>query len=128
MSRVAWLLLAALVPAQAIAQQVGSSLPHAPTAAIEAAPPDAPPMAVRPNDDERLVLPPAPPTDAPAPPPAPGSTTVQVDAEARPPENATPRFLFRDVTDRSSPAVKSLPERAAAIEAMRQSLGQGGPR
>ena len=58
----------------------------------------------------------------------PGTQTVTVGDDAPPPENATPRFLFRDVTDRTSPTVKSLPERAAAVESLRQSVKQGGPR
>ena len=126
MRRVAWLLIVGLAPALAAAQQLGPVLPPAP-AAIEAAPPDAPPMAIRQQDAERLAPPPRPP--AVPPPPPTSSATVQVSSEARPPENDTPGFLFRDVTERSSPSVKTLPERAAAVEALRRSLGRpaGGP-
>jgi hypothetical protein len=84
-------------------------------------------MAVRQSDAERLEGLPAPV----APPPAvtgPDGTTVQVGADAPPPENDTARFRFRDATDRTSPRVKSLPERAAAVESLRQSLKQRGPR
>lgn len=84
-------------------------------------------MAVRTKDAERLEPPPPPA----APPPAttgPGGTTVEVGADAPPPQNATARFLLRDVTDRTAPRVKTLPERAATVESLRQSLHQGGTR
>ena len=127
MRRVAWLPLVLLVVAPAAAQQTGSAMPQAPAAAIDAEAPPAPPMAVRQGDAERLEPPPPAPV-APPPVTGPRSQTVDVGADAPPPENATPRFLFRDVTDRTAPRVKSLPERAAAVESLRRSVKQGGPR
>lgn len=120
MRRAVSLLFVLLAALPVGAQQVGTAMPQAPTAAIDAEPPPDAPMAVRPTDDAQP--PPPPPVAAPTPPP-PGSTTVEVDAEARPPENDTRRFIFRDVTDRTAPRAKSLPEREAAVEALRQSLG-----
>lgn len=126
MSRLAWLPLVLLVAAPAAAQQ-GTAMQPAMPAAIDTAAPAAPPMAVRRQDGER---PPTPPPAAPAPPPrtGPDGTTVRVGDEAPPPENDTPRFRFRDVTDRTAPPVKSLPERAAAVESLRQSLGKDAAR
>lgn len=131
MSRLAWLPLVLLVAAPAAAQQEtaqqGTAMQPAMPAAIDAAPPAAPPMAVRRHDGERPSTPP-PPSPAPPPRTGPDGTTVQVGDEAPPPENDTPRFRFRDVTDRTSPPVKSLPERAAAVESLRQSLGKDAAR
>ncbi len=120
MRRVASALLALLVAVPVGAQDAGTAMPEAPVAAIEATPPAGAPMAVRPTDAE---TPPPPPPVVTPPPAPPGSTTVEVDAETRPPENDTRRFLFRDVTDRTEPRAKTLAERKAAVEALRQRLG-----
>lgn len=127
MTRVVWLLCATLVAATpAAAQQAGTAMQPAPAAIDAERPPEAP-MAVRQGDTDRLASPP-PPAIAPPPPPGPGSQTVQVGDDGPPPENGSPRFLFRDVTDRATPRVKTLSERAAAVESLRQSLDRGGPR
>lgn len=120
MTRVVSALLALLVAAPVGAQEAGTAMPQAPVASIEAAPAAAAPMTVRPTDAE--TPPPPPPVLAPPAAP-PGTATVEVDAETRPPENDTRRFLFRDVTDRAEPGARTLAERKAAVEALRQSLG-----
>ena len=113
----------ALAPVVVGAQELGPVVPPAPPASIELAPPSAP-MAIRQADADRLLPVAKPPAAKVRGPSAP--VTIQLD-ESPPPENDTRRFIMRDVTDRTQPPVKSLAERAAAVEALRRSLGSKGP-
>jgi len=56
------------------------------------------------------------------PPPRPGGRTVEIALDPAPVVNQTSRFVFVDQTDRPEPRVRSMPERQAAVEAVRQSL------
>lgn len=123
-ARRAWLagVLLVLVGASAsplLADEIGGALPASPDA-VETAPP-AIPFAVRQDDADRLSS--APPDPEPAaPPPDPGGRTDVVPLEPAPVTNPTSRFVFADETERPRARVRSLPERQAAIEALRQSL------
>ena len=110
----------ALAPAVVGAQELGPVVPAAPPGSIEVAPPSAP-IAIRQEDAARLSPTPSRPTAPKLRGPS-APVTIQLD-ESRPPENDTPRFILRDVTDRTEPRVKALAERAAAVERLRRSLG-----
>jgi hypothetical protein len=109
-----------LGPSPARADEIGGALPATPEE-VETAPP-AIPFTVRQEDADELLGAKPDPEPAPPPPPTTGRTDV-VPLEPAPVTNPTARFAFEDQTERPTPRVRSLPERQAAIEAMRQSLG-----
>jgi hypothetical protein len=82
------------------------------------------------EDARRLgerAVPPVPPAAPKAPAPAGGvSRTITLDPP--PVVNRSTRFQFRDVTERaaSDGRVRSMEERRATVEALRQSLGRQG--
>jgi hypothetical protein len=119
---VAWLLATALAlaPSPVRADEIGGTLPASPEA-VETAPP-AIPFVVRQEDADELLRTKPDPEPAPPPPAASGRSDV-VPLELAPVTNPTSRFVFVDETERPTQRVRSLPERQAAIEAMRQSLG-----
>ena len=105
-------------------EELGPSMPSTP-AGIEAAPPSAP-IVVRQEDAAAILRNALPRPEAPAP-VNDGTRVFTADEPPRPVVNPTPRFVFDDQTDRPPLAVKSLPERKAAVEAVRQSVrGPGG--
>lgn len=105
-------------------EELGPAMPSTP-AGIEAAPPPAP-IVVR-QKDAAAILRNAPPRPEAPPPVTDGTRVFTADEPPRPVVNPTPRFVFDDQTDRPPVAVKSLPERKAAVEAVRQSVrGPGG--
>lgn len=121
LSAIAIVLLAANAPAQ----ELGPVMPSTP-AAIETAAPPAP-ITVREEDADAILkrLAPKPETPPPAPPGA-GTREFTADEPERPVVNQTSRFVFTDETDRPAVSVKSLSERQAAVEAVRQSAQRGG--
>ncbi len=109
----------ALVPWRTQADEIGPAMPSAP-AAIEAATPSVP-FVVR-QQDADVILGRARPRSEVAPPRASGSRTVEIALDPAPVVNRTSRFVFVDRTERPAPHVRSMPERQAAVEAVRQSL------
>jgi hypothetical protein len=116
------LLVALVLPAPARPQEAGPAAP----ARIETAAPDAPIRMLA--DDARETVrrlgraAPAATTSAPR---TGGSETVRIEGPSG--ENQTPRFVFRDVTERPAPEVKTpVPPdvRRANVEAVRQSLAR----
>ncbi|MGH7895187.1 MAG: hypothetical protein ACREQL_11005 [Candidatus Binatia bacterium] len=114
-----------LLPAGAQPDEIGPAMPSTP-AAIEAAAPSVP-FVVRQQDADAILGRAVPRSDA-KPPPAPRSLTVEITLDPAPVVNQTQRFVFVDQTDRSEPHVRSMPERQAAVEAVRQSLRLPGGR
>ena len=112
------------VPLASRADDAAPALPAAGAADVVDAPPRLPPIAVR-HDPTRAARRTAAPVPEAAPLP-PGGTSVEIQIPPQPRENPSPHFVFTDVTDRPAPAVKALPERKAAVEAVRQSLRRGG--
>jgi hypothetical protein len=104
---------------RALAQQSAPAIPER----IVVTPPEAP-LRMLPDDARRFLgalraAAPAPP--ALPPPPATGvSRTITVEPRAV--ANRSSEFLFRDVTERTVPATRSLAERRAAVEVYRQSI------
>jgi len=109
-----------IAPAVARGQDVAPSLPPAGPTDTPEAPPSAPPIAVR-IDRAPNAAPQAAAVPEVAPPP-PGGTSVEIPLPAKPRENISQHFVFQDVTERTQPPVKTLTERRAAVEALRQSL------
>ena len=108
-----------LLFAGAQADEIGPAMPSTP-AAIEAAAPSVP-FVVR-QEDADVILGRAVPRSEAVPPPRPGGRTVEIALDPAPVVNQTSRFVFVDQTDRPEPRVRSMPERQAAVEAVRQSL------
>jgi len=108
-----------LLVAGAQADQIGPVMPSSP-AAIEAVPSSVP-FVVR-QDDADMILGRAVPRSEAVRPPTPAGRTVEITLDPVPVVNRTPQFVFVDQTDRPEPHVRSMPERQAAIEAMRRSL------
>lgn len=109
--------LLTLPPAQAA--EIGPVMPSAP-AAIEAAAPSVP-FVVRQGDADVILGRTRPQSEA-TPSPVRGDRTVAISVDPAPVVNETSRFVFVDHTDRPEPHVRSLPERQAAVEAVRQTL------
>jgi hypothetical protein len=101
------------------ADEIGPAMPSTP-AAIEAVPQSVP-FVVRQQDADRILGHAVPRSEAVRP-PASGGRTIEITLDPAPVVNRTPQFVFVDQTDRLEPHVRSMPERRAAIEAMRQSL------
>ena len=101
------------------ADEIGPAMPSTP-AAIEAVPPSVP-FVVR-QEDADVILGHAAPRSEAVRPPAPGDRTVTITLDPAPVVNETPLFVFVDQTDRPELHVRSMPERRAAVEALRQSL------
>jgi len=100
------------------ADEIGA-MPSTP-AAIEAVPPSVP-FVVR-QEDADVILGHAVPRSEAVRPPASGDRTVEITLDPAPVVNETPLFVFVDQTDRPELPVRSMPERQAAVEAVRQSL------
>ncbi len=111
----------ALVPWRTHADEIGPAMPSAPVA-IEASTPSVP-FVVR-QQDADVILGRALPRSEAVPPRAPGNRTVEIALDPAPVVNQTSRFVFIDQTDRPEPHVRSMPERQAAVEAVRQSLSR----
>jgi hypothetical protein len=110
----------ALVATLARAQELGPVMPSVP-AAIESGTPAAP-ITVREQDADTILGTVAPHRETPPPTPGDGTREFTADEPPKPVLNQSSRFVFADETDRPTVPVKSLPERRAAVEAVRQSM------
>ena len=108
-----------IAPAVARGQDVAPSLPPAGPTDTPDAPPPAPPIAVR---VDRAPNPAPQAAAVPVVLPPPGGTSVEIPLPPKARENASQHFVFQDVTERTQSPVKTLAERRAAVEALRQSL------
>ena len=108
-----------LLPGRAQTDTIGPAMPSSP-AAIEATAPSVP-FVVR-QEAADAILGRTPRRSEAAPPRPTGNRTVEIALDPGPVVNQTPYFVFVDQTDRPEPRVRSMPERQAAVEAMRQSL------
>jgi hypothetical protein len=108
-----------LLPGRALTDTIGAATPSTP-AAIEVAAPSVPFVVRQETADVRLGRTPRR-SEAVAPRPT-GDRTVELARDPTPVVNQTPYFVFVDQTDRPEPRIRSMPERQAAVEAVRQSL------
>jgi hypothetical protein len=132
-------LLALAVAQAAVAQDAAAPLPAAPSApenvpasseastvTVDAI---AAPIVVRQEDASRVLRSPATAPSSESPPSAgPVSRTIPIDGAGapRPVVNDSTHFVFHDATDRAAPPSRTLAERQAAVEALRQALRRGG--
>jgi hypothetical protein len=108
-----------LVPGRAQTDTIGPAMPSSP-AAIEATAPSVP-FVVRQEAAEAILGRTRRQSEV-APPRPTGDRTVEIALDPAPVVNPTPYFVFVDQTDRPEPRIRSMPERQAGVEAVRQSL------